>query len=100
LNPIRIAQNTLRALEVIQGGGPQTLRVRGVDPPRGLVLPSSDVHLEIKTADGRVVALDAALPLPPLYGWAYRIGRKLGLPIISTIEPEKIRFDVPVPFRR
>jgi hypothetical protein len=100
LNPIRIARNASRAWQVLDGGGPRAVRVLGIDPPTGWLIPSSEIHLEVEAADGRKVDIDAALPLPPLYGWGYRAGRRLGLPVLSSIRPEDIRFGVPLPWGR
>jgi hypothetical protein len=53
----------------------------------GLFLPSSEATLEIETASGEVVRLRPELPVPFFYAWAYRLARRLGLPVASTLDP-------------
>jgi hypothetical protein len=79
------------------GGGPRRLRLIRVGRPRGLFLPSSEATLEVETVSGEIVRLRPELPVPFFYAWAYRLARRLGLPLASTLDPEDLRVEVPVP---
>jgi hypothetical protein len=46
---------------------------------------------------GEVVRLRPELPVPFFYAWAYRLARRLGLPFASTLDPEDLSVEVPVP---
>ncbi len=38
------------------------------------------------------------MPFP--YAWAWRIARLLGVPLVRSVEPDKVGFEVSVPGRR
>ena len=79
------------------GGGPRRLRLIRVGRPEGLFLPSSETTVEVETVSGKVVRLTPELPVPFFYAWAYRLARRLGLPLASTLDPEDLSVEVPVP---
>jgi hypothetical protein len=39
------------------------------------------------------------VPIPFPYAWAYRIARRLGVPLVSSVDPERIRLGIPIPGR-
>jgi hypothetical protein len=53
----------------------------------------------VEAIDGSKVELKPVVPVPFPYAWAYRVARRFGVPIISSIEPEDVRLEVPVPGR-
>jgi hypothetical protein len=79
------------------GGGPRRLRLVRVGRPEGIFLPSSETTVEVETVSGKVVRLKPELPVPFFYAWAYRLARRLGLPLASTLDPEDLSVEVPVP---
>jgi|tagenome__1003787_1003787.scaffolds.fasta_scaffold20872619_2 hypothetical protein len=83
--------------EVNDGGGPRRVRLQRVGRPDGLILASSEVSVEVKTTSGRVVRLQPEVPIPFLYAWGYRLARRLGLPLASTLDPEDVSVEIPVP---
>ena len=97
LNPWRLLANVRKARSVLDGGGPKLVRLVRVGEPRGLILPSSEIILEVEARDGTKVTLQPELPIPFVWGWAIRIARRLGVPLISDVKPESFRFQVPVP---
>ena len=91
-------QDTAGAIRKINdGGGPRRLRLVRVGRPDGWFLPSSETTVEVKTASGKVVRFSPEFPVPFFYAWGYRLARRLGLPLASTIDPEDLSFEVPVP---
>ena len=91
-------RDTARAIgKINDGGGPRSLRLVRVGHPQGLFLPSTDVTVEVETVSGKVVRLRPELPVPFFYTWAYRLARRLGLPLASTLDPEDLSAEVPVP---
>jgi hypothetical protein len=79
------------------GDGPSRLRVRGLGRPAGLIIPSSRLKLEIEARNGAKTRLEPEIPVPFLYAWAYRLSRRVGLPVISSHDPENLKFSVPLP---
>lgn len=79
------------------GGGPRRLRLARLERPEGRLFPTSEASIEIETRAGEVVRLNPELPVPFPYAWGYRLARRLGLPLASTLDPEDISFEVPVP---
>lgn len=95
---LSLLRDTARAIERINdGGGPRRLRLVRVGRPDGLFLPSSEATVEVETVSGKVVRLTSVLPVPFFYAWAYRLTRRLGLPLASTLDPEDLALEVPVP---
>jgi len=91
-------RETARAIgRINRGGGPRRLRLVRVGRPEGLFLPSSEATVEVETVSGEVVRLTPQLPVPFLYAWAYRLARRLGLPVASTLDPEDLGVELPVP---
>ena len=81
------------------GGGPTRLRVRGLGQPSGLIVPSSRLRLEFEARDGRKARWEPEIPIPFPYAWAYRLSRRLGVPVISSHDPENLSFSIPLPRR-
>ena len=99
LNPFRI-RNAVREIRRISGaGGPTKLRVVSIGHPEGWILPSTEIVLEVEAKDGSVSRFAPALPVPWPYAWAYRIARRLGVPLVRAYDPEKPGFEVAVPRR-
>jgi hypothetical protein len=91
-------RDTARAIRRINdGGGPRRVRLVRVGRPKGLFLPSTEATVEVETVSGNVVRLSPELPVPFLYAWAYRFARRLGLPLASTLDPEDLEVEIPVP---
>jgi len=75
-------RDSVRAVRQIwSGGGPRTVRVKRINPPRGLFVPTSGIELEVVARDGRRASLSPAFPVPFPYAWAYRVARALGVPL-------------------
>ena len=91
-------RDTTRAIRKInEGGGPRRLRLVRVERPEGLFLPSTEATVEVETVSGNVVRLSPELPVPFFYAWGYRLARRLGLPLASTLDPDDLTVEVPVP---
>jgi hypothetical protein len=97
VNPWRLRSNLLKLRSILGGGGPKLVRLVKVGEPRGLIVASSEIVLEVEARDGTKVTLEPELPMPFVWGWAIRVARRLGVPLISDIQPESFRFQVPVP---
>lgn len=93
---IRLALQGLKSVRA--GGGPSRIKLVNVSDPKGLI-PTSELTFEVEAQDGSVNRIQTAVPLPPLYTWGYRIARKLHLPLVSSLDPTKVHFDVKVPRR-
>lgn len=96
LNPMRMWRTGRGVHDVWRGGGPGTVRLEGIGRPRGWILPSSRIALEIVARDGRVIEIQPEIPLPPLASLGYRLAHRLGVPIVGTVDPEKLGFDLKV----
>src|SRR5215203_5656036 len=95
--PLQV-RSAARALgRVNRAGGPRRLRLVRVGRPQGRLIPSTEVIVEVETVSGEVVRFDPELPVPFFYAWGYRLARRLGLPVASTLDPEDLSFELPVP---
>lgn len=94
LNPRQMWRTGKGVREVWRGGGPGRVRLEGIGRPQGWILPSSRIDLEIVARDGRVVEIQPQIPLPPLASLGYRLAHRLGVPIVSSLEPEKLGFEI------
>ena len=99
LNPFWIRAAVCEIRRVFADGRPRLVRIVGVDHPRGWILPSSTVTIEVEGANGRKERFCPELPVPFPYAWAWRIARRLGVPLVRSVEPETLGFEVPVPGR-
>jgi hypothetical protein len=86
-----------RVRRLASGGGPTRLRVRGVGQPTGLIIPSSRLKLEFEAKNGTKTRWEPEIPVPFPYAWAYRLSRWLGVPVISSHDPEDLNLSVPLP---
>jgi hypothetical protein len=95
--PLQV-RSAVRGLAAInRAGGPRRVRLVRVGRPQGRLLPSSELTVEVETASGELVRFDPELPVPFFYAWGYRLARRLGLPLASTLDPEDLSFELPVP---
>lgn len=99
LNPFRIRDAVRQIREVSGKGGPKAIRIAGVSRPEGLFFPTARVTLELIGRDGSVTKFEPELPVPFPYAWAYRVARLLHVPLVSSLEPERLNFSVPIPGR-
>ena len=97
VNPFRIRRLVQDIRRAASGGGPKAIRIVRVGEPRGVILPSAEIEFEVVAANGTVEAFETALPVPWPYAWTYRLARRLGVPVVSAIDHDKISFEVPVP---
>ena len=99
LNPFRIRAAAREIKKLRAGGGPVRIRVARVGEPRGVVVPTAEVELEVQAKDGTVTTYRPALPVPWPYAWAWRLARALNVPLVRSFDPEGIRFTVGIPGR-
>lgn len=99
LNPFRIRDAVRNLKRIREGGGPKVVRLTGIGQPEGLIVPTSEICLEVETVKGTTIELKPMVPIPFPYAWAYRAARSLGVPLVSTMKPENLRVDLPVPGR-
>jgi hypothetical protein len=99
LNPFFIRDAVRQIRRVLGGGGPKLVRLVGVGEPEGILIPTATVTIEVETRTGRKERFEPALPVPWPAAWAYRIARRLGVPLVRDLKPEKVGFEVKVPRR-
>jgi hypothetical protein len=99
LNPFRIRDAIRDIRRVFGSGGPKLVRVVSVGHPEGWIVPISTVTIEVEGKNGRKERFCPEIPVPFPYAWAWRIARRLGVPLVRSVEPEKLSFEVPVPGR-
>ncbi|MGI8726973.1 MAG: hypothetical protein ACR2K6_04760 [Solirubrobacterales bacterium] len=97
LSPRKIWRTAQGVRDVYRGGGPARISLDGIGGPEGWILPSLPLDLDVVARDGRTVALDPELPLPPLWGIGWKLARVAGVPVIGTFDPGRIRLDLPLP---
>lgn len=99
LNPLRIRDVVRQIRAVADDGGPVRIRLVGVGEPVGLLIPTSEVALEVETKGGSTHSFSPEVPVPFPYAWAWRIARRLGVPLVSAIDLDRARFALPLPRR-
>ena len=99
LNPFRIRKVVRQIREASGGGGPKSVRLVEISHPEGWILPTARVSLDVVARDGTVTRFEPNFPIPFPYAWAYRIARRLHVPIVSEVNPERLRAEVPIPGR-
>jgi hypothetical protein len=99
LNPFRIRDAVRGIRETSGGGGPKAIRLAGISHPEGWIVPTARVSLEIVARDGTVTRFAPGVPIPFPYAWAYRVARKLRVPLVSSIDPERFEAEMPIPGR-
>lgn len=97
LHPRRILRVGAGVREVWSGGGPASVRLRGIEGPEGWLLPSARIDLEVSARDGRTVAIEPELPLPPFATLAYRLGRRAGVPVLRDLDPSSLSGEISIP---
>jgi hypothetical protein len=81
------------------GGGPKKLRLARVGEPRGVIVPTAEIVVEVEARDGSVSRWAPALPVPWPYAWAWRLARLLRVPLVRSFDPGRIAAEVAVPRR-
>jgi len=99
LNPFRIRDAARRVRELSGGGGPKRLRLVSIGHPEGLVIPTARIELEVESKNGTKTRFSPEVPVPWPYAWSWRLARRLGVPLVRSVEPEQFGFSVPVPRR-
>lgn len=94
LNPLRIRDAARRVSEIRSGGGPRALRINGVGSPEGWLFPSSRIDLDLVARDGTTTSFAPELPLPLPLAYGYRLGRALGAPVVSDLDPASISLTI------
>lgn len=82
---------------MIEDGGPTRLGLLGIRGPDGWIVTTVTASLEIGTRQGSSVPLDPTFIVPTPLAWGWRLGRWAGVPVISSIEPAKLRASVGLP---
>jgi hypothetical protein len=100
LNPFRIREAVRTVRRVFSDGGPKVIRLVEIGEPAGLLIPTATVTLEVEGPGGRKERFQPELPVPFPYAWAYRIARRLRVPLVRSLEPRRARFELAVPRRR
>ena len=94
LNPFKLFHTVANLHAVAAGGGLKAVHLVRVGEPKGLIVPSSEVVVDVETRAGTKIRIEPELPMPFMVGWGIRIARKLGVPVISGLEPESFAFRV------
>lgn len=98
LSRLKSLRDSARALrDVERKGGPKRVKLVRVERPKGTILTGSEIVVEVTTRDGGTVCINPRLPIPFPYAWSYRIAHRLGVPIVSSVDPEDVSFSVPIP---
>jgi hypothetical protein len=92
VNPFKLREHARNLRRVAAGGGPRSVHLVRVGEPRGLIVQSSELVVEVQARDGTKVRLDPQVPLPFILGWGIRLARALRVPLISDVRPEHLSF--------
>jgi hypothetical protein len=64
-----------------------------------VIIPTSQIVLEVEAKDGSKTRFEPAVPVPWPYAWSWRLARLLKVPLVRSVEPEHLSFSVGVPRR-
>ena len=78
LNPFKVWEYGRGLRDIAAGGGPRSVHLERIGEPRGLIVPSSEVVIQVQAKDGSKVRLDPQIPMPFLLGWGIRLALRLG----------------------
>jgi hypothetical protein len=93
-SPLKLVRTVANLSAVATGGGPKSVELVRVGEPEGWILPSSELVVDVEARNGTRVRIEPELPMPFAVGWGIRLARRLGVPVISTLEPENLNFRV------
>ena len=99
LNPFRIRAAAREIKRMRKGGGPARIRLARIGHPEGIVVPTAEIELQVQAKDGTVTTFKPALPVPWPYAWSWRLARLLKVPLVRSLDPERVRFTLGVPRR-
>src|SRR5689334_16404192 len=99
LNPMKLAQGAGKLKSLSSGGGPKSIRLKGIGQPHGVFLPRVPVSLEIVGRNGAITAFEPELPIGLYLGFGYRLGRLFRLPVIKDADPGVISGEFRIPGR-
>jgi hypothetical protein len=94
LNPRQLRDLGRDVCRIGSGGGPRSLRINGIGKPAGWLLPTSRVGLEVVARDGSLASFEPELPVPVPLAYAYRLARALDVPLLGTVEPERLDLEL------
>ena len=98
LNPMKLAQGAGKLKSLSSGGGPKSIRLKGIGQPHGIFLPRVPVSLEIVGRNGHATTFEPELPIGLYLGYGYRLGRLLppaGHQATSTRARSRGEFRIP-----
>jgi hypothetical protein len=97
LDPRNFIGGIRDARKILRGGGPRYVILAGIGQPDGWLIPTSEIRFKVEARDGTTVELTPHLPVPFSFAWAYRFAHRIGVPLVSDIDPNRIHFQVNVP---
>src|SRR5262245_47051114 len=90
LSPFRIRAVARQVRRITGGAGRKRLRLLSVGHPAGVIVPTSRITLEVEARDGSKTRFEPELPVPWPYAWTWRLARLLNVPLVRSVEPEKV----------
>lgn len=67
---------------LISGGGPESVRVVGIEPPQGFLFNrDATVTLEIRGRDGATKQVQRGIPVPPPQAFLWRVAGRIPTPL-------------------
>ena len=67
---------------LVSGGGPESVRIVGVEPPQGFVFNrNATFTLEIRGQDGTTKQIQRGIPIPPPQAFVWKVLGRIPLPL-------------------
>ena len=86
---VRDAVREWRSL--ISGGGPESVRVVAIEPPRGFIFNrDATVTLEVRGQDGTAKQLQRQIPIPPPQALLWRLAGRVPTPLGKLTDPREL----------
>ena len=83
---VQAARSVLSTARTFISGDVQRARIADVSDPKGIFFTKSIARLELEGEDGTVHSFEREVPVPFLWAWGYRLGKRTKLPFIGGID--------------
>lgn len=91
-----VLQNIGDARAIVAAGGPSSISIVEVKRPTGILATGMDAVIDVAARNGEVIRTETVIPVPFPYTWAWRVGFHLQLPVVRSLDPQRIEVELPL----
>lgn len=76
---------------LISGGGPESVRIVGIEPPQGMIFNrDATITLEVRGQDGTTKQIQREIPIPPPQAVMWRLAGRVPTPLGKLTDPREL----------